>query len=149
MRIANVEALVALASTYENQCASARQPATVSGLLHWLRKLAVEELDFRAVAAEGAVSVLTYHSAKWLEWPVVVLTSLGAGARTSLWSVRARTNGPFDAQQPLHNRFVHYWPFPYGSCNSPPAAAAAEASELGQSMMQAGRDENLRLLYVV
>lgn len=148
MRIGNVEALVALASTYENECVSARQPATVGGLLQWMRKLAVDELDFRAVAAEGAVSVLTHHSAKGLEWPVVVLTGLGTDARTSLWKVRAHTNGAFDAEQPLHNRFVHYWPFPYGSCNTPPAAAAGEESELGKAMMQAGRDENLRLLYV-
>lgn len=148
MRIANVEALVELAGSYENECVSARRPATVGGLLQWMRNLADDELDFRAVAAEGAVSVLTHHSAKGLEWPVVVLTSLGTGARTSLWNVRARTNGSFDAEQPLHDRFVHYWPFPYGSCNSPPAAAAGEESKLGKAMMQAGRDENLRLLYV-
>lgn len=148
MRLANVEALMKMASTYENECISARQPATVGGLLQWMRKLAADEMDYRAVAAEGAVSVLTHHSAKGLEWPVVVLTGMGTGARTSLWNVRARTNGAFDAEHPLHDRFVHYWPFPYGSCNSPPAAAAAEESELGKAMLQAGLDENLRLLYV-
>jgi ATP-dependent helicase/nuclease subunit A len=147
-RIANVEALVALASIYEDECVSARQPATVGGLLQWMRQLAADEQDFRAVSTEGAVNVLTHHAAKGLEWPVVVLTGLGTGARTSLWNVRARTNGAFDPEQPLHNRFIHYWPFPYGACNSPPAAAAGEESTFGKAMMQAGRDENLRLLYV-
>ncbi|OUM02969.1 UvrD-helicase domain-containing protein [Variovorax sp. JS1663] len=148
MRIANVEALVSLASTYEDECVSARRPATVGGLLQWLANLAAEKKDERAVAAEGAVTVLTHHGAKGLEWPVVVLTGLGAGARTALWQVRARTAGKFDAQDPLRGRFVHYWPFPYGNCNPPEAAIAAQASELGDAMAKEGRLENLRLFYV-
>ena len=147
-RIANVESLLELSHTYEDECVSARQPATVGGLLRWLRGRAEAKQDARAVVAEGAVTVLTHHAAKGLEWPLVVLTGLGVGARTPLWQVRARTNGDFDAQQPLHNRFVHYWPYPYGAAGSPPAALAAEDSELGRAMSQAGRNENLRLLYV-
>jgi ATP-dependent helicase/nuclease subunit A len=147
-RIANVEALLAMAKTYEDECVSARQPATVGGLLQWLRAQAKDRLDARAVAAEGAVTVLTHHAAKGLEWPVVVLTGLEEGARTALWGVRARTNGEFDAQAPLRGRFVHYWPYPYGSCKAPAAAADAEGSPLGLAMEKDGQDENLRLFYV-
>lgn len=147
-RIANVEALLAMAKTYEEECVSGRRPASVGGLLQWLRRQAKDKLDSRAVAAEGAVTVLTHHAAKGLEWPVVILTGLAEGARTALWQVRARTDGEFDAQEPLRGRFVHYWPYPYGSCNAPAAATAAEGSPLGLAMAKAGRDENLRLFYV-
>ena len=147
-RIANVEALVAMAETYEGECVSARRPATVGGLLHWFARPPSAERDFRAVAAEGAVSVLTHHGAKGLEWPAVILTGLGTGSRTALWHVRARTEGDFDARNPLHGRFVHFWPFPYGRCSPPEAAAAAEASELGVAMAEEGVAENLRLFYV-
>lgn len=148
-RIANVEALVAMASTYEDECVSARRPATVGGLLQWLRASAAAETDARAVVSEGAVSVLTHHAAKGLEWPVVVLTGLASGTRTPLWQqARARTNGDFDALHPLMGRFIHFWPYPYGKQKDLAPAVAAEASPRGVEMAKAGAEESLRLLYV-
>ncbi|MEJ8816101.1 UvrD-helicase domain-containing protein [Variovorax ureilyticus] len=148
-RIANVEALLALATAYEDECMAARRPATVGGLLRWLNDLAAAGKDQRAVSSEDAVTVMTYHGAKGLEWPVTVLAGLNDGARHELWGVRARTNGPFDAQQPLLNRFVHHWPNAYGPhFSAPQAAVNAESSEIGQQMVKAGVDENKRLFYV-
>ena len=69
--------------------------------------------DPRASATGGAVEVLTHHSAKGLEWPIVILTGLGSASRTALWDVRARSTGHFNAQEPLTGRFIHYWPKPY------------------------------------
>ncbi|MEN9812266.1 MAG: hypothetical protein RL479_952, partial [Verrucomicrobiota bacterium] len=100
-RLANVEALAALGTAYEDECAAARRPATVGGLLAWLAQRAEDGTDERAAAAGDAVSVLTYHRAKGLEWPVAVLTALDTTVRSALWSVRARTQGDFDAAQPL------------------------------------------------
>ena len=85
-RIANVEALLAMASTYETECGSARRPATVGGLLQWLQALAGAGKDSRAIVADGAVTVLTHYAAKGLEWPVVVMTGLEDVARTPLWA---------------------------------------------------------------
>ena len=108
-RLSNVEALVSLGRTFEDECVAAKRPATVSGLLRWLDELAAEGDDNRAASTDNSVTVLTYHGAKGLEWPVVVLTSLDATARSSLWGTRARTVGGFDPQLPLANRFVHCW----------------------------------------
>jgi len=118
------------------------------GMLRWLDELASTEDDNRATSADNAVSVLTYHGAKGLEWPVVVLTSLDATARSSLWGVRARTVGSFDPQQPLANRFVHCWLKTWGRRSKPQAALNAEASVTGQSMQDEALAENKRLLYV-
>lgn len=148
IRHANVEALLGMARAYEDECRSGKRPGTLSGLLQWLERKRAAGLDNRAPASGGAVEVLTHHAAKGLEWPIVVLTGLDSEARSPLWGVRARTDGTFDAQDPLANRFVHYWPRPYGKRKPPAAAQAAEASPLGAQMQAQGLEEHKRLLYV-
>jgi len=148
VRIANVEALLALAREYEETCLSSRQPATVNGLLLWLRQRASNGQDGRAAAANGAVEVMTFHKAKGLEWPVVIVAGLDYAHRTDLWNVRARTMGEFDTQKPLDSRFIHFWPYPYGQTRSVPQATQAEASEIGRAMGAAALQENARVLYV-
>lgn len=147
-RLANVEALVEFGKAFEDECVAAKRPATVSSMLRWLDELAVAEDDNRATSADNSVTVLTYHGAKGLEWPVVVLTSLDATARSSLWGVRARTVGNFDPQQPLASRFVHCWLQTWGKRAKPQAAVNAEASATGQTMQAEALAENKRLLYV-
>lgn len=147
-RLANVESLVELGKAFEDECVAAKRPATVSGMLRWLDELASAEDDNRATSSDNSVTVLTYHGAKGLEWPVVVLTSLDATATSSLWGVRARTVGDFDPQQPLANRFVHCWLKTWGKRSQPQAALNAEASATGQAMQSDALAENKRLLYV-
>lgn len=147
-RVANIEALLDLAGSYEDECVAAKRPATVSGLLRWLEALAQAEDDCRASTAEDAVSVMTYHGAKGLEWPVVVLTSLGKTSRSALWEARARTEGAFNPEQPLDNRFVHFWLKTWGKRTQPQAAVNAEASAIGRTMQADALAESKRLFYV-
>ena len=147
-RLANIEALVVMGNTYEDECVAAKRPATVSGMLRWLDAVAEAGDDSRAANADNSVAVLTYHRAKGLEWPVVVLTALGETARSALWSVRARTAGAFDPQQPLNNRFIHCWLKTWGKRSAPQAAANAEASDIGKAMQADALAESRRLLYV-
>ena len=147
-RVANVEALVAMAASYEDDCRSSRRPATVAGLLQWLAIQQNDLHDARAVAATSAVAVSTHHGAKGLEWPIVVLSGLDRAGRPGVWDVRARTHGAFDAQEPLRGRFIHYWPRPYGERRRPAVLKRAEASPLGMEMDAQAKDERTRLLYV-
>lgn len=147
-RLANVEALVEMGKTYEDECVAAKRPATVSGMLRWLDAVADAGDDSRAATADNSVAVLTYHRAKGLEWPVVLLTALGETARSALWSVRARTAGAFDPQQPLSNRFIHCWLKTWGKRSAPQAAVTAEASDIGKAMHADALAESKRLLYV-
>lgn len=147
-RIANIEELVKLSQAYEDECVSAKRPATVTGLLRWLEALAKSGDDNRATTSDDAVSVMTHHGAKGLEWPVVILTSLGTTARSALWEVRARTDGAFDPQVPLNNRFIHFWLKTWGKRTQPQAALNAEASDIGKAMQADAMSENKRLLYV-
>ncbi|WP_341313481.1 UvrD-helicase domain-containing protein [Paraburkholderia sp. IMGN_8] len=147
-RIANVEALMDLGAAYEDECIAARRPATVGGLLRWLDTLADSQADDRSATADDAVSVMTHHGAKGLEWPVVILTSLGTATRSALWGVRARTDGEFNPERPLENRFVHFWPKTWGRRTQPQSAVNAEVSAIGQMMAADALAENKRLLYV-
>lgn len=148
VRIANVEALLALGQEYEDTCLGSRQPATVNGLLLWLRQRAQLGRDWRAASAHGAVEVMTFHKAKGLEWPVVIVAGLDQARFHELWSVRACTQGDFDASEPLANRFIHCWPKPFGWTRNVPQVDAAEQSALGTAMSDAGKAERKRLLYV-
>ena len=147
-RVSNVEALMRMGCAYEDECRSSKRPATIAGLLQWLAEQAHLELDARAAASGGAVEVLTHHSAKGLEWPVVVLTGMDSVARSGLWDVRAHTSGAFDAQQPLRGRFIHYWPRPFGPRREPDVLKRAQASPRGVEMQSQEADERNRLLYV-
>lgn len=147
-RAANVEALVRMGAAYEDECRSSKRPATVAGLLQWLAGQAAAGSDARAMPTGDAVEVSTQHSAKGLEWPVVILTGLDNDARSDIWSVRTRTDGEFDAQDPLRGRFVHYWPRPLGPRSLPDVVRRAQDCPLGVEMLEQATDEHRRLLYV-
>jgi len=74
-RLANLEALRAEARAYEDLCRARRAAATVLGLVAHLGELDAEAPQ-ATPTAEDAVQVTTWHGAKGLEWPVVVLADL-------------------------------------------------------------------------
>ena len=73
-RLANVDMLCALALQYEEACRIRHESCTHAGCIAWL--MADEARGQAPSAAGNAVQVRTYHAAKGLEWPVVVLASL-------------------------------------------------------------------------
>jgi superfamily I DNA/RNA helicase len=110
MRLANLESLVELAEQYEDLCRSGQQTVSISGLILWLGDIAEQEQDMLAEPAIDAVKLMTHHAAKGLEWPVVILTDLGKDIKDRLWSISAQSGTNFDAQNPLADRFIRYYP---------------------------------------
>lgn len=148
IRLANLEALLALADQYEALCRSGRHAASVSGLLLWLDEVAGQGQDLLAELAIDAVKVMTHHAAKGLEWPVVVLTDLAKDIKDRLWSISARTSAPFDANQPLAARFIRYWPWPFGQQQKVAVADAIALTDTAAEFAKAAIEEEKRLLYV-
>jgi ATP-dependent helicase/nuclease subunit A len=80
--IANLDSLRALVLEYEELCRVRHGPCTLAGLVLNLRAQSRDgwrdpEHDRQAIPADqAAVTISTYHRAKGLEWPIVVLTSL-------------------------------------------------------------------------
>lgn len=146
VRFDDLEALRGFARAYEGECAASGAPATLHGLL-----LALDEADPKrppSLAAD-AIQVMTYHGAKGLEWPMTVLVSLDWKPEARLFEPLAEADGELDWRDPLANRWLRFWPWPYGLAGTGSSLdVAAAASELGQAAWRRTVQEETRLLYV-
>ncbi len=148
-RLANLEALLAMACQYEDTCRGTRQAATISGLLLWLGAQSEAEADALAMPAVDAVRILTHHAAKGLEWHVVILTDLENKVRSRLWGISTQSTHAVNAMDPLQNRFVRYWPWPFGKQSSGiPVKDRIDESDVAKTFEAAAIAEAQRLLYV-
>jgi len=148
-RLLNLEALRALVAQYQDERSQDRAPATVTDLCAWL---ADQEATRPASRASDAVTILTYHKAKGLEWPLVILTDLEREPRNDpfglhVMSDRAAEN--IDWRQPLADRWLRLWPWPFGAqkANVVLDATALDSPE-GKEATRIEREERARVLYV-
>ena len=150
-RLANLEALRSAACDYELLCAAQRIAATTLGLVAHLAGLGDDEEAGKQAAAssEDAVTVVTWHKAKGLEWPIVVLAHLDHAVERSVFAVAVEPAPTFDFTQPLANRWIRWWPWPYGKLRAN-LALLDRARQTPQIRRAAESDlaERLRLLYV-
>ncbi len=157
LRLANLDALRKFASVYEQRCIDDGEGCSLSGLLRFLN--ALTRVSYRhgderradeqfAGGDEGAVTVMTYHRSKGLEWPVVILGSLDAKPRPGTFEVCPESDSSeVDPDDPLAGRWIRYWPWPFANRTSP-FTAVAEASPVGLAAAERERRERARLLYV-
>ena len=135
-RLDDLEALRGFARSYETNCASSGAPATPSGLV--LVLAADEPKRPRSLQAD-VVKVMTYHGAKGLEWPLVILTGLNREPKPRLFEPVAEADGELNWRDPLAGRWIRYWPWPYGSQSKDVVLdVAALNSPLGRGGRPAG-----------
>ncbi len=157
-RVSNLEALRALTAAYEERCSYQREAASLGGLLRYFDETEQEirqRDDNRATdeqhvgGSENAVVISTYHRAKGLEWPVVILGSLHRTRQRDAFEVTPETDrDTFNAADPLGGRWIRYWPWPLGQTRSGPLADRAAASPVGKAVTERDIRERVRLLYV-
>lgn len=142
----NLDALRMTCQKYIDQCNSHRSAATVDGFVTYLRTASTEQaLGF----GEMTVNVLTYHGAKGLEWPWVVLTDLDASPRAAVFGVSIEAAPQFDMTNPLANRKIRYWPWPFGAQKIyPQFDEKINLLPLNQITLDKAEYEDQRLLYV-
>jgi len=159
--VANLDALRGVARGYEAEAGARGGAATLSGLLRALdraaragragpRGRAQDDARDAQHVSEGAdaVHVTTYHRAKGLEWPVVILGSLDHDAKREPFEVWAESEAKPTLAAPLAGRWVRYWPWPYGSMRSGALRDAVMQSDVGTTVSERERRERIRLLYV-
>jgi superfamily I DNA/RNA helicase len=154
-RCSNLDSLLRHAREYEEAAVDAGQAATLSGLIVHLEQLADENKDLRyPPQGHDAVTLMTYHSAKGLEWPVVILSGLNSDRDPNMWSPVVLGGGVGD--DPLQGRAVRSWTWPFGVTEGdfPKLRTGsglendALTSPEGQERAAREATENLRLLYV-
>ncbi|MEO2031051.1 MAG: UvrD-helicase domain-containing protein [Planctomycetaceae bacterium] len=155
-RCSNLDSILRHTREYEETALDDGPAATLSGLILYVEQLASDELDVRyPPQGHDAVTLMTYHSAKGLEWPVVVLSGLNSDRSPGMWSPVVTGGGQSDAD-PLVGRILRSWTWPFGQTagqfgglrTGSDVEADALASTEGQARALRETNENLRLLYV-
>ncbi len=112
-RALNLDALRGLALGYEDDCLATGRTSTAAGLIASLNENASDALQPKNPNAH-AIHVLTYHKAKGLEWPLVVLFDLDSVKTGTAFGVSIEQDVAADIRDPLIGRSIRYWPWPYG-----------------------------------
>lgn len=150
-RLANLDRLRAHAASHASITAAAGKGVTATGLIHHLDQIADAEADEQATLASlDAVTVSTWHRAKGLEWPVTILHDLGGHKAGNALGIHVDTDhDSFDLAAPLADRWIRYWPYPYGGISSgiPLISRLAQVPEQ-QAVVDRHWRQELRLLYV-
>ena len=112
-------------------------------------------LDKQALYSEGnAISVMTWHKSKGLEFPVTILYEIEKFKPDSALGIHLETeNANFTLENPLEGRWIRYWPTLIKEISRADALPLAHyeaiaASQEQQLAQERSRAENLRLFYV-
>ena len=124
---------------------------TLGGLLAAFVRLLKEKKDSQAtVADENAVVVSTWHGAKGLEWPVVVIHTLATDLKGDALGVKViDPDKDFDFNDPLAGRWLRFWPKPYAkNTRHSTFHERLGTHDAAREAKESDARETLRLLYV-
>lgn len=155
-RCASLDSLLTHAREYEETALETGGAVTITGLILYFESLVDSESDTRhPPRGHNAVTLMTYHAAKGLEWPTVILSGLHAERDTTMWSPVV-TGGNSGEGDPLDGRTLRAWMWPFGYSDGPYGGLCtgsgleddAMSSPEGIERTNRAVQESLRLLYV-
>lgn len=155
-RCSNLDSILKHVASYEDEMLGSGQAATLGGAILYLEMLASDNNDIKFPPyGQDAVTILTYHKAKGLQWPVVILSGLNSDRGPSLWEPHV-SGGGVDIDQPLNGRAIRAWTWPFGKTDGQFSRLRAgtrletDVTNSPEGLRRAAeeQEEKMRLLYV-
>jgi ATP-dependent exoDNAse (exonuclease V) beta subunit len=147
-RNTHLDGLLLFALAYEEESASEGRAVTLRGFFSYLDELAEEGMDeITPPYGLDAVNVLTYHKAKGLGWPVVVLAQLDKVYGADPFEPWVSGGDPAHGK-PLKGRELRFWPNPFGGPCPLGLDEIVEKTKEHKRLLQQEFDESVRILYV-
>lgn len=156
-RSADFEQFLKYVRLYAESAMQESKGATILGLMDYLEELQEDLLDENQPAGGDVVRVTTWHSAKGLEWPMVILCDLdwSMDCVKQAWGLHSGFNKAVNLANPLEGREILFWPRPYNPTETyflaeMDAMRTKIKDNMGvlKELEDRNNKEDLRLLYV-
>ena len=148
---ANLDALRAHAVNFVRLARHRGGAPSPSGFVAYLEALAEGTEDEQAApVGADAVSTTTWHAAKGLEWPIVILYEIDSSFSSSALGVHVDDHGaPMRRlDEPLAGRTIRFWPETLPKRQRSPLMERLSRHPLAAEVRERNQREELRLLYV-
>lgn len=135
--------LIGLATGYSNACAQQKTIEGIYGYIQYVNDNA--HAKSRDELSGSGINVMTYHSAKGLEWPLVFMASMDNQAKGTPFKPMVSESLSEDVN--LQDRWIRYWPWPYAK-GVTTSELNTKFSDEKDNLLKKSREEEKRLFYV-
>jgi ATP-dependent exoDNAse (exonuclease V) beta subunit len=148
-RMSNISKVIELVAEYQQQCGIMGLAATFTGFLNYLS----DANTLPPSESENAVTLMTVHKAKGLEWPMVIVAKLSSSdqdSRVIFNTIHVQHPAQLNPDNILNGQKIIYMPWPFSLTKNVPESLATSALVLDEKLNATnnfGKEED-RLLYV-